>query len=128
MAFVRGKVVDGNKYYQIVHNYRENGKHRQKVIHHLGKHPTLNSAIDAERRTEYLCRCSAARIREYRELPPNSQTLDARWNLFAPLRELHSVERIGSSYVSPEYFEDLAEKHRSKLNRLLELREEYPHL
>ena len=44
------------------------------------------------------------------------------------MRELHSAERIGSSYDSPEDFEDLAEEYRSQLNRLLELREEYPYL
>ena len=42
--------------------------------------------------------------------------------------ELYSAERIDSSDDSPEYFEDLAEKYRSQLNRLLKLRAEYPYL
>ncbi len=45
MAFVRRKIVHGNTYYQLVRNYREEGKHRQEVIYHLGKHKSLAAAI-----------------------------------------------------------------------------------
>jgi hypothetical protein len=45
MAFVRKRRVQGKEYYQLVENYRENGKHRQRVLVHLGKHPTLESMI-----------------------------------------------------------------------------------
>ena len=45
MAFVRKKRVQDKEYYQLVENYRENGKHRQRVLVHLGKHPTLESMI-----------------------------------------------------------------------------------
>lgn len=48
VAFVRTKSVDGNKYYQLVRNYREGGKHRQEVLYHLGKHRSLEAAIKAE--------------------------------------------------------------------------------
>ncbi len=48
MAFVRTKSVDSNKYYQLVRNYREGGKHRQEVLYHLGKHRSLEAAIEAE--------------------------------------------------------------------------------
>ena len=47
MAFVRKKRVHNNEYYQLVENYRENGKHRQRVLVHLGKHPNLESKIAA---------------------------------------------------------------------------------
>ena len=88
MAFVRYKIVAGNRYYQIVHNYRENGKHRQKVIHHLGKHPDLSSAIAAERRAEHRWRFGAARLREYRDLSPRAQTWAAAQRLLPPMWEL----------------------------------------
>jgi hypothetical protein len=58
MAFVRTKKVkpkDSYKtytYYQVVRNYRERGKHRQEVIRHLGKHPTVGAAIEALRQKE----------------------------------------------------------------------------
>ena len=48
MAFVRTKSVGGNKYYQLVRNYREGGGHRQEVLYHLGNHQSLETAIDAE--------------------------------------------------------------------------------
>ena len=50
MAFVRHKMVKGKKYYQLVRNYREEGKHRQEVICHLGVHNSLDTAIEKERR------------------------------------------------------------------------------
>lgn len=49
MAFVRYKMVKGCKYYQLVRNYRENGKHRQQVRCHLGQHESLDAAIDYEK-------------------------------------------------------------------------------
>jgi len=49
MAFVRYKMVKGRKYYQLVRNYRENGKHRQQVLCHLGQHQSLDEAIDYEK-------------------------------------------------------------------------------
>ena len=49
MAFVRYKMVKGRKYYQLVRNYRENGKHRQQVLCHLGQHESLDEAIDYEK-------------------------------------------------------------------------------
>jgi hypothetical protein len=49
VAFVRYKTVKGKKYYQIVRNYREDGKHKQEVLCHLGAHRSLEEAIDAAR-------------------------------------------------------------------------------
>src|SRR5215217_5264302 len=42
-------MVKGCKYYQLVRNYRENGKHRQQVRCHLGQHESLDAAIDYEK-------------------------------------------------------------------------------
>ena len=47
--FVRRKKVKGNIYYQLVRNYREDGKHRQQFLCHLGRHKSLEAAIAAER-------------------------------------------------------------------------------
>jgi hypothetical protein len=47
--FVRRKKVKGNIYYQLVRNSREAGKHKQKVLCHLGRHRSLEAAIAAER-------------------------------------------------------------------------------
>lgn len=51
MAFVRYKTVKGRRYYQLVRNYREDGKHRQRVLCHLGQHESLDEAIKHERST-----------------------------------------------------------------------------
>jgi hypothetical protein len=45
MAFIRSKMVNGNKYYQVVRNYREGGKHKQEVICHIGIHPSLREEV-----------------------------------------------------------------------------------
>jgi hypothetical protein len=49
MAFVRYKTVKGKRYFQLVRNYRDNGKHRQEVLEHLGPHNSLEEAILAEK-------------------------------------------------------------------------------
>ena len=49
MAFVRTKRVGEKEYRQLVENYRANGKHRQRVLAHLGKHATLEEAVEAAR-------------------------------------------------------------------------------
>ena len=46
MAFVRRKRSGGKYYFQLVRNYREGGKHRQKVLCHLGIHDSIEAAID----------------------------------------------------------------------------------
>ena len=45
MAFVRIKKVDGREYYQLVESRRVDGKPRQKVLMHLGHHPTVDEAL-----------------------------------------------------------------------------------
>jgi hypothetical protein len=49
-VFVRRKKVKGNTYYQLVRNYREDGKHKQQVLCHLGPHKSLEAAIETESR------------------------------------------------------------------------------
>jgi hypothetical protein len=64
MAFVRSKRVGGHKYYQLVRNYREGGKHKQQVLVHLGPHDTLEAAIAAERRSVAHLEDAVSRARE----------------------------------------------------------------
>lgn len=49
MAFIRTKKVGDKEYRQLVENYRDDGRHRQRVLAHLGKHETLEEAIEAAR-------------------------------------------------------------------------------
>ncbi len=44
-AYVRKKSVGHYEYYQLVENRRVNSKPRQKVLVHLGKHPTVDDAL-----------------------------------------------------------------------------------
>jgi hypothetical protein len=46
VAFVRSKKVDGYTYYQLVKNERVDGKHRQRVLMHLGRHRSVEAAIE----------------------------------------------------------------------------------
>ena len=45
MAYVRKKKVKGVEYYQLVQSRRVNGNPRQRVLLHLGRHPTVDAAI-----------------------------------------------------------------------------------
>jgi hypothetical protein len=45
MAYVRTKRVGDREYYQLVESRRVEGKPRQKVLLHLGSHPTVNEAL-----------------------------------------------------------------------------------
>lgn len=47
MAYVREKRVREWVYYQLVEGRRENGRVRQRVLLHLGKHPTVYEAAKA---------------------------------------------------------------------------------
>ena len=64
MAFVRYKEVNGKRYYQLVRNYRERGKHRQEVLCHLGVHDSLEKAIEHETRKEAAQRNEVAALRK----------------------------------------------------------------
>jgi hypothetical protein len=45
LAFVRKKRVGDREYWQLVENYREGGKHRQRFLAHLGAYDSLDAAI-----------------------------------------------------------------------------------
>jgi len=45
MAFIRYKTVGGKKYAQVVENYRQDGKHRQRVLVHLGGYTPAQALI-----------------------------------------------------------------------------------
>ena len=45
MAYVRIKRMGDREYYQVVESRRVEGKPRQKVLLHLGRHPTVDEAL-----------------------------------------------------------------------------------
>jgi hypothetical protein len=47
MAFVRPKEVNGYTYYQLVKSERVDGKHRQRMLMHLGRHRSVEAALEA---------------------------------------------------------------------------------
>src|SRR5215213_5468772 len=54
MVFVRRKKKHGKHYYQLVRNDRVGGKHRQKVLCHLGVHDSIEAAIaDTQRQVDH---------------------------------------------------------------------------
>jgi hypothetical protein len=62
MVFVRRKKMHGKHYYQLVRNYREAGKHRQKVLCHLGVHDSIEAAIaDTQRQVDHYEKEAASR-------------------------------------------------------------------
>jgi len=165
MAFVRYKTVEGKRYYQVVSNYRERGKHRQEVLCHLGVHDSLEKAIEHEKRQVAALRSDAARLREqarrikeymqdYAEGPSTEirkAYIEARrqeWreegtsNGSLYEREYAKLKRYAKRWM-PEwlpvveydryvlmlvvirYEEDLADKHRAKLTKLLEIQHKY---
>ena len=44
-AFVRKKRSRGGEYYQLVESHRVEGEPRQRMLVHLGKHPTVANAL-----------------------------------------------------------------------------------
>ena len=64
MAFVRAKRVNDCVYYQVVQSRRVDGKPRQKVLIHLGGHPTVEDALKKWPREIKRLKHDAARERE----------------------------------------------------------------
>jgi hypothetical protein len=60
--FVRTKKVGEHEYYQLVENYREKGRHRQRVLAHLGHHDTVEEALEDVR--QRLADLEASRLAE----------------------------------------------------------------
>ena len=99
MAFVRSKVVEGRTYYQLVHNYREAGKHRQKVLCHLGRHSSLELAIEEKTLEEEELRNKTAEL--FRETTEIKQDILDRYG-----------EILGREIPSPEEAYAIEEKAR----------------
>jgi hypothetical protein len=151
MAFVRCKTVQGRKYYQVVRNYRENGKHHQEVLCHLGVHDSVEAAIEAEKRriapaiqhyqdeeARWLGNATDARRSAWRELGQGLLSEEEARNKFAALLDedratRHDLEyrRVGwsldyyQSKANAKVYEGLAERRRKKLNKLLEVQMKY---
>ena len=45
MAFITSKKVGHRMYLQVVENYRQDGKHRQRLLRHIGPYATLEHAL-----------------------------------------------------------------------------------
>jgi hypothetical protein len=43
--FIRTKNQNGRRYHYLVENYRDQGKHCQRVLAYLGPYPTIEAAI-----------------------------------------------------------------------------------
>jgi hypothetical protein len=88
MAFIRYKTVKGRRYYQLVHNFRENGVHCQEVLCHFGPHDSIDAAIEAERRR-------IAPALEYYE------ALASKWRSTAAYKEME-MEELGFLEITDE--------------------------
>jgi DNA-binding XRE family transcriptional regulator len=68
MVFIRRKKMNGKNgkhYYQLVRNDRVAGKHRQKVLCHLGVNDSIDAAIaDTKRQVDHLEEAAASREEE----------------------------------------------------------------
>lgn len=107
MAFVRTKKVKGKEYYQLVESRRVGGEPRQKVLVHLGHHPSVEDALsnwpkEIQRRRRYATRerKSAAErpegSRAYRAAMEQADTADARADrLKANLKKLRDLRKKG---------------------------------
>jgi len=105
VAFIRKKRVNGREYYQLVENYRDDGKHRQRVLAHLGKHSTIEAAIEDLERSE--------RAEKERGWPMRPETRDK----LARLRDL-----LTSGKVKPETPEVKARRQAARQREFEELR------
>jgi hypothetical protein len=70
VAYVRKKMVKGSEYYQLVESHRVDGKPRQKVLVHLGKHTTVDAALKSWPKDIKNLRRNAKRASDaYEDLP-----------------------------------------------------------
>src|SRR5215208_1392255 len=73
MVFVRRKKKHGKHYYQLVRNDRVAGKHRQKVLCHLGVHDSIEAAIaDTQRQVDHYEKEAASKEEE-------AHRIEAEW-------------------------------------------------
>jgi hypothetical protein len=74
MAFIRKKTVNGKEYAQVVENYREEGKVRQRVLLHLGTYTPARALVywqgfaEQPANGEATCKKYAAKVATLREL------------------------------------------------------------
>ncbi len=64
MAFIRYTTVEGKRYYHVVRSYREGGKPRQEVLAYLGRHDSLEGAIEYRRQEIDAQRNAISALRE----------------------------------------------------------------
>jgi hypothetical protein len=150
-VFVRRKQVKGNTYYQLVRNYREDGKHRQQVLCHLGRYKSLEAAIATERElAEHHDRQSSllsedAQLAKDRCLEEHAELLSgdlpSRRQAYSRWRAVWNTPQW-TSLEDEVYFRDLvyeyhdcreearrekkrAATHRTRLNKFLECQRKY---
>jgi hypothetical protein len=115
-VFVRRKKVKGYIYYQLVRNYREDGKHRQQVLCHLGIYRTLEAAISTERAIAERHESNAAFYERQAQSTKNI------------LKNFYS-RKLVNEYQ--DYREEARRKrkraatHRTRLNKFLECKRKY---
>ncbi len=138
MAFVRYKTVKGRKYYQLVRNYREGGKHRQQVLCHLGQHRSLDEAIDYEKsmvsdysraaaRQEEEAASTKAYLFEFYgdrfngELPSREEAYRRHYRQFEeePIKSIDDYYKAKDDAERNRY---LAEEHQDQLDKYLAAR------
>lgn len=117
MAFIRAKKGKKGTYYQLVENYREDGRVRQRVLCHLGRNPTLEAAIEERerylawaQRGEQRCREEARLPRHYQEHPdqmPARGSSGRRW-----------VQSYWRRLEEAEHYAHMAQRHATKLKEL----------
>jgi len=147
-VFVRRKQVKGNIYYQLVRNYREDGKHRQQVLCHLGRHKSLEAAIAAERELAEVHERGAAHWSEHAQLTkdycleaypdqisgdlPSRRQAYLQWrsasHIISSTDRRHFLELV---YEYHDYMENAqrhkkwAAAHKDRLNKFLECQRKY---
>jgi hypothetical protein len=107
-AYVRKKRVGHYEYYQLVESRRVDGEPRQKVLVHLGRHPTVEDALKKWPREIKRLRRLAREQREmvseghettpaYRDILQQTERADKRANdLEANLKKLRELRKQGS--------------------------------
>ena len=112
MAYVRKKRLKSGEYYQLVQSRRVNGNPRQRVLLHLGRHPTVDAALkEWPREIKRLRRLADKKRRDAQAFgAPVDSDEQPRWyrNILKQADDLS------------KQVEDLEEKHR----RLREFRDQ----
>jgi hypothetical protein len=108
MAYVRKKRGAGSDYHQLVESRRVGGEPRQKVLLHLGEHPTVEDALKGWTREIKKLRRDADKERE--RAP---ESLSTGWGMKTYYRDRH--KRADS-------FDRQADELEEKLARLREFK------